>query len=202
MFSVANEIYPFISYMFVAYYVEYLANSAVITTLAFSGAPFSNRNHYLYYMLMYHLGKFLGRSYILIASCACPKMVPCIRVQKTSILALIECCHLLFFLIASWFRFFSSVWIVLILCFTEGFTAGSIYVNSIHTVSEQFSNLQRSVSALSLLMVGNDIGVLSVGLMGLHVEPELKLHCINELENEIYCLTRHTGTDGWHTCTS
>ena len=202
MFSVVNVIYPFITYMFVAYYADYLENSAVITTLAFSGAPFSPRDHYLYYMLMYHLGKFLGRSHILIASCACPKMVPCIRVQKTWILALIQCCHLLFFLIASWFRFFSSVWIVLILCFTEGFTAGSIYVNSVHTVSEQFSDVRRSEFALSLLMVGNDVGGLSAGLMGVHVETKLKLHCINELENEIYCLTRHTGTGGWYTCRS
>ncbi|XP_078356656.1 uncharacterized protein LOC144641517 [Oculina patagonica] len=202
MFSVASKIYPFITYMFLAYYAEYLANSAVITTLAFSGVPFSPRDHYLYYMLMYHLGKFLGRSHILIASCACPKMVPCIRVQKTWNLTLIECCHLLFFLMASWFRFFSSVWIVLILCFTEGFTAGSIYVNSVHAVSEQLPDLRRSEFALSLLMVGNDVGVLSAGLMGLHVEPKLKLHCFSKLENEIYCLTRHTGTGGWYSCTS
>ncbi|KAL9974915.1 hypothetical protein ACROYT_G012018 [Oculina patagonica] len=201
MFSVASAIYPSITYMFLAYYAEYLANSAVITTLAFSGAPFSPRDHYLYYMLMYHLGKFLGRSHILIASCACPKMVPCIRVQKLWILTLIECVHLFFFLMASWFRFFSSVWIVLILCFTEGFTAGSIYVNSVHTVSEQLPDLRSSEFALSLLMVGNDVGVLSAGLVGLHVEPKLKLHCISKLENEIYCLTRHTGTGGWSSCT-
>ena len=202
MFSVAVKIYPFVTCMFLAYYAKYLANQAVITTLAFSGAPFSPRDHFLYYMLMYHSGKFLGRSHILIASCACPKIVPFIRVQKTWILALIECCHLLFFLMASWFRFFSSVWIVLILCFTEGFTAGSIYVNTIHTVSEQFLDHRRGEFALSLLMVGNDAGVLSAGLMGLYVEPILKSHCFDELEGGIYCLTRHAGTAGWYTCST
>ena len=200
MFSVAIEIYPFVAYLFSTYYAQYLVNHAVTSTLAFPGAPFSPRDHYLYYMLMYQLGKFLGRSHILIASCAFPKIVPFIRVQKTWILALIECCHLLFFLMASWFRFFSSVWIVLILCFTEGFTAGSIYVNTIHTVSEQFPDHRRGEFALSLLMVGNNVGVLSAALMGLYVEPVLKSHCFDKLEGDIYCLTRHTGTGGWYTC--
>ena len=200
MFSVAVEIYPSVTYMFMAYYAKHLANQAVITTLAFSGAPFSPRDHYMYYILMYQSGKFLGKSHILIASCACPKMVPFIQVQKTWILALIECCILFFFLMASWFRFFSSVWIVLILCFFGGFTAGSIYVNTIHKVSEQFSDFRRGEFALSLVMVGNDVGALSAGLMGLYVEPALKSHCFNKLEGDIYCLTRHTGIGGWYTC--
>ena len=112
--SVAREIYPLISFLFCTYYVEYLANNAVITTLAFSDVPFSPRDHYLYYMLVYDVGKFLGRSHILIASSACPNAVSYIRVRKTWILALIECLHLLLFIMASWFRFFSSVWIVVI----------------------------------------------------------------------------------------
>ena len=198
MCSVASEIYPLITYLFLLYYVEYLANNAVITTLAFSGSPFSPRDHYLYYILMYHLGKFLGRSHLLFASCICPRMVPYIRVQKTWILTLIEWSHFLFFLMVAWFRFVSSVWIVLIFCFTDGFTAGSIYVNSVHTVSERFPDVHCREFALSLLMVGNDVGKLSAGLMGLHVEPELMSHCINRLGNSVYCLTRHTRAGGWY----
>ena len=196
--SVAREIYPLISFLFCTYYVEYLANNAVITTLAFSDAPFSPRDHYLYYMLVYDVGKFLGRSHILIASGACPKAISYIRVRKTWILASVECLHLLFFIMASWFRFLSSVWIVVILCFTEGFVAGSIYVNSAHTVSEQFSDLHHREFALSLLMVGNEVGILSAGFMGLYVEPILKANCFNYHDNELYCLTRYRSAASWH----
>ena len=45
--SVTSVFYPLISFLFCTYYVEYLTNNAVITTLAFSGAPFSPRDHYL-----------------------------------------------------------------------------------------------------------------------------------------------------------
>lgn len=191
MFSVGREIYPLVSCLFLVYYTSYLANNAVITTLAFPGAPFSPRDHYQYYMLMHHVGKFLGRSHILIAACACPKAVAYIRVRRTWILALVESFHLLFLLMASWFRFFSSVWIVVILCFTVGFTAGSIYVNSAQTVAEQFSDLRRREFALSLLMVGNEVGILAAGLMGLHAEPRLKANCTKNHGKDVYCLTRY-----------
>jgi len=80
---VASEIYPFISFLFFAYYVEYLENNAVISTLAFSDRPSFSRDHYLHYIIAHGVGKFLGRSHFLIASCACPKAVSYIRVRKS-----------------------------------------------------------------------------------------------------------------------
>ena len=200
-FSVAKQILPYIIYLFLTYFAEYLSNQAIITTIAFSNASFSPRDHYQYYIVCYQVGKFLGRSHIFFLSCTCSKVIPYVRVKKTWILALIEMGHLLFFVFASWFRFVPHVSIILILCVTEGFVAGSMYVNSAHTVSEVISESKQREFALGLLTIGNGLGKLSAGFLGLHVEPQLKKHCVYDLELRDQCITRYPQKSGWTTDT-
>ena len=200
-FSVAKQILPYIIYLFLTYFAEYLSNQAIITTIAFSNVSFSPRDHYQYYIVCYQVGKFLGRSHIFFLSCTCSKVIPYVRVKKTWILALIEMGHLLFFVFASWFRFVPHVSIILILCVTEGFVAGSMYVNSAHTVSEVISEPKRREFALGLLTIGNGLGKLSAGFLGLHVEPQLKKHCVYDLELRDQCITRYPQKSGWTTDT-
>lgn len=198
-FSVAKQILPYITFLFLTYFAEYLSNQGIITTLAFSNSSFSPRDHYQYYIVCYHMGKFLGRSHIFLLSCTYSKMIPYVRVERTWILALIEIAHLVFFLFASWFRFVPHVSIILILCFTEGFVAGSMYVNSAYTVSEVVSEPKQREFALGLLTLGNGLGKLTAGLLGLHVEPQLKKHCVYELELQDECITRYHNASGWKT---
>lgn len=198
-FSVAKQILPYIIYLFLTYFAEYLSNQAIITTITFSNASFSPRDHYQYYIVCYQVGKFLGRSHIFFLSCTCSKVIPYVRVKKTWILALIEIGHLLFFVFASWFRFVPHVSIILILCITEGFVAGSMYVNSAHTVSEVICEPKQREFALGLLTIGNGLGKLSAGFLGLHVEPHLKKHCVYDLELRDQCITRYPQKSGWTT---
>ena len=198
-FSVAKQIIPFIIYLFLTYFAEYLSNQAIITTIAFSNASFSPRDHYQYYIVFYQVGKFLGRSHIFFLSFTCAKVIPYVRVKKTWILALIEIGHLVFFVFASWFRFVPHVSIILILCITEGFVAGSIYVNSAHTVSEVIPEPKQREFALGLLTIGNGLGKLTAGFLGLHVEPQLKKHCVYDLELRGQCITRYPQKSGWTT---
>lgn len=196
-FAVAREIYPIIAFLFVVYFAEYLANEAVVTTVAFKNSSFSPRDHYQYYILSYQLGKFLGRSHILIALCTCPRVLPYIRVRRTWILAVVEMAHLLFFLFQSWYRFVPHVAIIIIFCATEGFTAGSMYVNSAHAVADMIHDIKRREFGMGLTTVGNSAGQLAAGLMGLYVEPYLKKHCLDNLHLGPECLTRFTHTHGW-----
>lgn len=197
--AVAKQILPYIVFLFLTYFAEYLSNQGVITTIALSNSPFSPRDHYQYYIVCYHIGKFLGRSHIFFLSCTCSNAIPYVRVRKTWILALIEIAHLLFFVFASWFRFVPHVSIILILCFTEGFVAGSMYVNSAYTVSEVVSEPKQREFALGLLTLGNGLGKLTAGLLGLHVEPQLQYHCVNVLELQDDCITRYQRASGWTT---
>ena len=196
--NVAKDIFPYITFLFITYFSEYLSNHAVITTLAFPNAPFKPRDHYPYYILSYHVGKFMGRSHFFLVSAINPKLVHYIRVRRTWILALIAFLHGLFFFLASWYRFVPRVEIIIALCFTEGFTAGSMYLNSAHTVSELIADQQKKEFALSLLTVGNACGKLAAGLCGLFQEPLLKKHCVEDLKLGEYCLTRHTRKAGWN----
>ena len=194
---VAKRILPYITFLFLTYYAEYLSNQGVITTLAFSDSSFSPRDHYQYYIVCYHVGKFLGRSHIFLLSCTCSKVIPYVRVRKTWILALVEIAHLVFFLFASWFRFVPHVSIILILCVTEGFVAGSMYLNSAHTVSDVIDDPKEREFALGLLTIGNGLGQLTAGFLGLQVEPHLKKHCVYDLELRDECITRFPQPSGW-----
>ncbi|KAJ7377893.1 battenin CLN3 protein [Desmophyllum pertusum] len=198
-FAVAKQILPFITYLFLTYFAEYLSNQAIITTLAFSNSSFSSRDHYQYYIVCYQVGKFLGRSHIFLLSCTCSKVIPYVRVKRTWILALIEIAHMLFFLFASWYRFVPHVSIILILCVTEGFVAGSMYINSAYGVSEVISDPKQREFALGLLTIGNGLGELTAGFVGLHVEPRLKEHCVYDLELRDQCITRYPQQSGWAT---
>ena len=102
-----------------------------------------------------------------------------------------------FFLFSSWFRFVPHVSIILILCATEGFTAGSMYINSAFTVSEIVSETKHREFALALLTIGNGFGKLAAGVLGLHVEPRLKSHCLIDLQFQNECMTRYQLESGW-----
>lgn len=195
---IAKDIFPFILFLFITYFSEYISNHAIITTLAFPNAPFGPRDHYPYYILSYHIGKFMGRSHLFLVTAVAPKLVHYIRIKRTWILALIAFVHGVFFLFASWFRFVPRVEIIIALCATEGFTAGSMYLNSAHTVSDLIADPESREFALCLLTVGNACGKLAAGLVGLFQEPLLKKHCIEELKLGEYCLTRHTHKAGWN----
>lgn len=196
-FLVAKQISPYILFLFLTYFAEYLSNQGIITTLAFSNSSFSPRDHYQYYIVCYHMGKFLGRSHIFVLSCTCSNVVPHLRIRRTWILALVEIAHTFFFLAASWFRFVPHVSIILTLCFTEGFVAGSMYVNSAYAVSDEVSDQRKKEFALGLLTFGDGLGKLSAGFLGLLVEPQLRSHCVNELQLGENCITRHHKASGW-----
>ena len=195
--SVAKTVAPETAILAVTYVAEYLSNHSVITTISFSNALFAPRDHYLYYLLSYMLGKALGRSHILLVSCTCPKLLPYVRVRKTWLLALLEVAILGFFVFDSWFRFVPHVAVILVLCVLEGFVAGAIYVNAAMSVTEKFSDPQWKELGMGLVTVGNDVGKLLAALVGLAVEPLLLGHCVKELVLQDECFTRYTKSAGW-----
>ena len=192
-----KQISPYIFFLFVTYLAEYLANHAVITTLAFPSSSFSPRDHYPYYLLSYHVGKFLGRSHFFVVSTFFPSALPRIAIKKTWLLALLEVLHLVFFFLVAWYRFVTEAWIIILLCFTEGFTAGSMYVNSAHAVSDKIPAPALREFALCILTVGNAFGKLTAGFWGLFQEPMIRRHCLNDLDLGEYCFTRHAHHSAW-----
>lgn len=87
--------------------------------------------------------------------------------------------------------------IILILCLIEGFTAGAVYINAAHNVSDAIDDPVRREFALGILTLGNATGKVLAGLLGLHVESLLKEHCLNKLKLDGECFTRYSKNAGW-----
>ena len=64
---------PLLIFFVQSYALEYLIMQAIVTTIAFLNAPFDPRNHYVYYMLCFTAGEFVGRSYVSIAGVISPE---------------------------------------------------------------------------------------------------------------------------------
>lgn len=63
---IASKILPFIAALCLSFFAEYMSISSVVTTIAFPNSKVSPRDHFLFYILSYGIGKFVGRSHLFI----------------------------------------------------------------------------------------------------------------------------------------
>lgn len=191
------KILPFIIPLFLSFFAEYLSNSSVVTSIAFPESHVLPRDHFLFYSLSYRIGKFMGRSYLFIFACLPRDAVEFLKCDRTWVFAALEMAHLIFFLFESWYHFVSYIWIIIALCSTLGLVAGMIVLHSPHAVSRHVSMEEREF-ALGLLTVGNAVGALVAGLVGLAVEPFLTRKCTEHFSaSKEFCFTRMHNTTGW-----
>ena len=113
------------------------------------------------------------------------------------IVSVLEMAHLIFFLFESWYHFVWYIWIIIALCSTLGLVAGMIVLHSPHAVSRYVTPEEREF-ALGLLTVGNALGALVAGFVGLAVEPFLSKKCTEHFSaSQEFCFTRHRNMTGW-----
>ena len=60
--------FPYLIATYITWFSKNVNVQSVITTLAFSNAPFSPRDHYQYYIVALAVGEALGRSYLAVLS--------------------------------------------------------------------------------------------------------------------------------------
>ena len=146
---------------------------------------------------MHDGGRLLGGIELLLISCLCPQWINVSKIRKIWILVLLNVGHLLFFLVASWYHFVSSVYIVLILCFTQGILHGSTIVHSLASTADAFVDTTDKGIALGMVEVGPDLGRLAAGLLGLFIEKYIRDHCTNRLLQGRFCFARSPSSLGW-----
>ena len=195
--TICWSIVPLLIFLFWQYFVDYLSNHAVITTIAFQNSPFLPRDHYSYYISCNRIGKFCSYFFLFIFSCARPDHLGRVLTDKTWILALIGMSVHLVLVTASWFRFIPHVSIIMVLCFTEGLMTGAIYVNSAYVLEGTLTSTRSREFGLSLLTLGVSAGMLAAGLMGMFIEPALMGHCLYALKLNEFCFTRFNTAKGW-----
>ena len=192
--QVLRDIKFLVASLFVGYVAKYLTLQSVVTTLAFPSAPFDPRDHYQYYLMVYLLADFIGRSYGLFMSLfKCVETTPVTK--HTWIISVVIVALQMVLVLASLFRFLPNVQITLAIVFLFGLLNGALYCNSFSVASRGLSGRHIEYGR-AFLTIAVSTGVVSAGLLGLLVEDELTEHCLNTLGQSEYCLTR--STSGWN----
>ena len=77
------KILPFMVALFLSFFSEYLSISSVVTTIAFPNSHVLPRDHYVYYMLSYGIGKFVGRGYLFLFAFLPPDAMEFLKCSRT-----------------------------------------------------------------------------------------------------------------------
>lgn len=182
--------------LFMVYFGEYIILSAILTTLVFKdageGPEFAPRGHFEHYVLSTMVGEFLGRSFISMLRAIAPGFF----FTSAPVLAFFPLAETIFLVLATWFRLVPAVWIVWLLCFIQGTACGMIFSNSYHTISRRFFS-QHIIFIVTLASILETAGILTAGLLGIHIETLLKEHCMAHVGNKSDCFTRSMDASFW-----
>ena len=184
-----KEILPSILCVVISWLSEFLVMQGVITTYAFPNSAFPPRDHYQYYITLFLLGEFLGRSYLAVASLIKEELIPKLMVRKLWLLTIIEVCILIFCLFAAWYRFLPDITALLFISFFAGLIIGIMYANVLQVFTESYEFPLREF-VLGFVAVATGMGILIAGLLGLVVEPLFREHCLTITDLSEYCFTR------------
>ena len=182
-----NNALLFIS-LFIGVFGMYIGMQAVVTTLAFSNAPFPPRDHYQYYIFAVMAGELLGSSYglvMLCLKCSLPDST-----KHTWVFALFIMTAVFFLVFAAWFRFLQNVWIVLGVLFAVGLNNGALFNCTFAVAAASQSSSRHKGFSRAFLMTAQGAGVLAAALLGQYIEPLMKEHCVFISKDATNCLTR------------
>ena len=184
-----KQICPTVLCVVISWMSEFLVTQGVITTYAFPNSPFPPRDHYQYYITLFLLGEFIGRSYLALISLINQDLIPKVTVHKLWLLTIIEVSILVFCLFAAWYRFLPDITYLLIISFLAGLIIGIMYANVLQVFTDSYEFPMREF-VLGFVAVATGMGILIAGLLGLMVEPSFRKHCMTITDLSEYCFTR------------
>ena len=141
----------------------------------------------------------VGGMELSLVSFFCPGFLDTIKIRRIWILIVLCAAHALVFLSASWFHYTNNVYIIFILCFTQGVTGGSAYVHLFSLSADLFTDSRRLGTVLGYLEASSSVGRLLAGLLGTFVEVYLREHCEHRLLLGRFCLARLSSHGMWST---
>ncbi|KAJ7365803.1 battenin CLN3 protein [Desmophyllum pertusum] len=133
-----KHILPTILCVVISWMSEFLVTQGVVTTYAFPNSPFPPRDHYQYYITLFLMGEFIGRSYLALVSLINPKFLAKVMVRKLWLLTVIEVSILVFCLFAAWYRFLPNITPLLFIVFFAGLIIGIMYANVLQVFTESY----------------------------------------------------------------
>ncbi|XP_078373961.1 uncharacterized protein LOC144657491 [Oculina patagonica] len=186
MLSLVWQTQPLFIGLFVSCFCKTLLVSGVMTTIAFPNIPVTPRNQYLLYVLASGAGDILGRPYLgFLPFCGIEDKF---TVRKPWLLVLVNVFIVIFMVLVSWFRFLSHFFTAAALVLVNTLVTGVVYVNSFQFVGEGLGVEERWFCR-ALLTGPLSMAHMSVGLIGLTVEYQLREHCVYSFD-DVTCFTR------------
>lgn len=192
------KVCPYMMYYALFFFITNLILNSVLTTMTFNDAPFGVPDHFLYYFLIYNIGRGIGGVELLVASSICPQRMEMFKIRRIWLIILILDGILVVFVSSSWYHFLPSVYIVLVLCFILAIVDGCGTVNTLVGSADVFDNIPDKATALSFVELGGPIGTLIAVLLGLVIEGYIREHCTNRLLPGRFCFARAQSTLQWN----
>lgn len=145
----------------VVYFAEYFINQGLFELLYFPKSDLKHSEQYRWYQTLYQLGVFISRS-----------SVNCVQIKKIWILAALQCVNALVLLLAVYYQFFPSIFIVFAFILYEGLLGGASYVNTFNNISRESSDSLREFS-LGAACVSDTLGISLSGALAIPLHDYL-----------------------------
>ena len=156
-------------------FARYFLQQAVLTTLVLPGFAVKARDHYQYYLLTLTFGDLLGKSYGVVALLLNYKLPQCTK--QTWAFSSLSVSVTIFLVLAAWFRFLHSEWVVIIISFWVGVLSGAVYDTTFAVAYGEPNSLSKKFSK-AVLSLPYAAAHVSASLLGAYIEPLLEEHCM------------------------
>ncbi|XP_039598748.1 battenin-like isoform X2 [Polypterus senegalus] len=159
--SIIRGLLKFMVPLAVVYFAEYFINQGLFELLYFPHAPLRHSEQYRWYQTLYQAGVFVSRSSLM-----------CVQIRRIWLLALLQCVNMFFLLLAVYYQFIPSVYIVFIIIFYEGLLGGAGYVNTFNNISQESTKDWREF-AMGAASVADTLGIALSGAISIPVHNYL-----------------------------
>ncbi|EDO42715.1 predicted protein [Nematostella vectensis] len=162
--SMLWTICPLAGYLYLSKMSRYICTNALLTSIAFSNAPFLPRDHNQYYILLFDCARLLGSTGPILTSPAGPEWQELFKIRRIWIVAILDVIPIFLYLLTSWFRFITNYRIIFAVCFAHGIISGMLAVYAVIYTADQFVTKEEKGVAMGLVEVSCPMGILVVGV--------------------------------------
>ncbi|KAM6957277.1 battenin [Aplochiton taeniatus] len=159
---VIKGLFRFVMPLGLVYFAEYFINQGLLELLYFPKSNLSHAEQYRWYQTLYQVGVLVSRSSLW-----------CVKIRKLWALSLLQCVNAVFLLLAVYYQFLPSVWLVFGIVLYEGLLGGAAYVNTFYYISKETGDRHREF-AMASASVGDSMGI---ALSGATAFPVHKYFC-------------------------
>ncbi|XP_066498161.1 battenin isoform X2 [Hoplias malabaricus] len=154
---ILKDLLRFIVPLAVVYFAEYFINQGLLELLYFQKSFLSHAEQYRWYQTLYQIGVLISRTSLF-----------CFKIRRIWLLSFLQCMNAVLLLLAVYFQFLPSVWLVFVIVLYEGLLGGAAYVNIFYLISKETGDREKEF-AMAAASVGDSFGIALSGALAIPV---------------------------------